>query len=50
MVGRPIAWGLAAAGEAGVTDVLGMLKDELKLAMRLAGRPSLADIDRTAVR
>ena len=50
MVGRPVAWGLAAAGERGVADVLGMLKDELKLAMRLAGRPSLADIDRSVVR
>ena len=50
MVGRPVLWGLAAAGEAGVADVLGMLTAELKLAMRLAGRPTLADIDRSAVR
>ena len=50
MVGRPVAWGLAAGGESGVADVLGMLKDELRLAMRLAGRPTLADIDRSVVR
>jgi isopentenyl diphosphate isomerase/L-lactate dehydrogenase-like FMN-dependent dehydrogenase len=50
MIGRPITWGLAAAGERGVADVLGMLTDELKLAMRLAGRPTMADIDRCTVR
>lgn len=50
LVGRPVLWGLAAAGEAGVADVLGMLASELQLAMRLAGRPTLADIDRTTVR
>ncbi len=50
LVGRPVLWGLAAAGEAGVTDVLAMLTSELELAMRIAGRPTLADIDRTAVR
>jgi 4-hydroxymandelate oxidase len=50
LVGRPIAWGLAADGERGVAGVLGMLTAELALAMRLAGRPALADIDRSAVR
>ena len=50
MVGRPVLWGLAAAGADGVADVLGMLKAELQLAMALAGRPTLADIDRTTVR
>ncbi len=37
-VGRPVLWGLACGGRQGVEQVLGMLKDELKLAMQLAGK------------
>jgi len=36
-IGRAYLWGLAADGEAGVTRVLGMLKDELELTMALSG-------------
>ena len=36
-VGRPVLWGLACGGRQGVEQVLGMLKEELKLAMQLAG-------------
>lgn len=32
------------SGEAGVTDVLNMLKEELELALRLCGCASLDDI------
>jgi isopentenyl diphosphate isomerase/L-lactate dehydrogenase-like FMN-dependent dehydrogenase len=49
LVGRPLLWGLAAAGAAGVYDVLELLHAELELAMRLAGRPTIADIDRSLV-
>ncbi|NOT07773.1 MAG: alpha-hydroxy-acid oxidizing protein [Gemmatimonadales bacterium] len=42
MVGRPVLWGLAAAGEAGVERVLSLLRDELDLAMALLGAPDLA--------
>ncbi|MFI5272876.1 MAG: alpha-hydroxy acid oxidase [Ktedonobacterales bacterium] len=49
LVGRPIIWGLAARGEAGVRAVLDILRDELLLAMRLAGRPSIASIDSSLV-
>jgi 4-hydroxymandelate oxidase len=45
-VGRPVLWGLAAAGEAGVLRVLEMLRDELELAMVLAGKASTTAIDR----
>ena len=48
-IGRPYLWGLAAAGEDGVRDVLRILRDELSLAMALSGRPSIASIDRTLV-
>ena len=44
MIGRPILWGLAVAGEAGVARVLTLLRNELDLAMALAGTPTLADI------
>jgi 4-hydroxymandelate oxidase len=36
-VGRPVLWGLAAAGAEGVAAVLGLLRDELMRAMQLAG-------------
>jgi isopentenyl diphosphate isomerase/L-lactate dehydrogenase-like FMN-dependent dehydrogenase len=49
MVGRPVLWGLATGGEAGVRDVLVMLKEELALAMTLAGRRSIPDVDRSVV-
>ena len=49
-VGRPVLWGLAAAGAEGAQHVLELLRDDLELAMALAGRPTLADIDATAVR
>jgi 4-hydroxymandelate oxidase len=43
-VGRPALWGLAVDGAAGVQRVLEMLRDELSLAMALAGCPRLTDI------
>jgi 4-hydroxymandelate oxidase len=41
-IGRPILWGLAVDGEAGVGRVLDILADEFEHAMALAGVPSLA--------
>jgi isopentenyl diphosphate isomerase/L-lactate dehydrogenase-like FMN-dependent dehydrogenase len=49
LVGRPVLWGLAVAGEAGARDVLELLRAELELALALAGRPTLASIDRSVV-
>jgi 4-hydroxymandelate oxidase len=49
LIGRPYLWALAANGEAGVRDVLGLLRAELALAMALSGRPSIPSIDRTLV-
>ncbi|NYT70098.1 alpha-hydroxy acid oxidase [Pusillimonas noertemannii] len=49
LVGRPYVHGLAAAGAAGVVHVLHMLRTELEIAMALAGTPTLADIDRSAL-
>ncbi|MGH3831891.1 MAG: alpha-hydroxy acid oxidase [Pseudonocardiaceae bacterium] len=42
LVGRPVLWGLAAAGEAGVRQVLALIHAELSEAMTLAG---CADLD-----
>jgi 4-hydroxymandelate oxidase len=50
LVGRPILWGLAVGGEAGVKSVLEMLRQELDLAMALSGCPSLAAITRDLIR
>ena len=50
LLGRPVLWGLAANGAAGVRHVLEMLRDELELAMVLSGRPTLVSINRTLVR
>ncbi len=48
-VGRPVLWGLAVDGAAGAQHTLELLRDELALAMALAGRPTLASIDATLV-
>lgn len=49
LIGRPALWGLAVGGADGVTDLLRLYHEELALAMRLAGRRSLADLDRSLI-
>jgi len=49
LVGRPILWGLAVGGRAGVARVLALLTAELTRAMALSGCPRLDAIDRTLV-
>ena len=46
LLGRPVLWGLAVAGEQGVHDVLSILRSELDLAMALCGCPSIDHIGR----
>lgn len=41
LIGRPVLWGLAADGEAGVRTVLRLLRAELDLAMALCGAANL---------
>lgn len=41
-IGRPVIWGLAVDGEAGVGRILDLLTGELEQAMALAGIPRLA--------
>ncbi len=49
-VGRPVLWGLATDGAAGVTRVLEQLQRELVHAMALAGAASVADLRDDLVR
>lgn len=49
LVGRSAAFGLAAAGEAGVARVLAILEHELRTTMTLLGRGRLAELDTSAV-
>jgi 4-hydroxymandelate oxidase len=44
LVGRPVLWGLAAGGEAGVSHVLRMIREELDLAMALSGCPTVDSV------
>ncbi len=46
LVGRPVLWGLAVAGDGGVRQVLEILRAELDCAMALCGCASVAEISR----
>jgi len=50
LIGRPILWGLAVAGQVGVSHVISLLQDELNLAMALSGCAKLQDIDPSLLR
>ena len=43
-IGRPILWGLAVDGEAGVGRVLDILTAELEHVLALTGVPRVADL------
>jgi 4-hydroxymandelate oxidase len=49
LVGRPVLHGLAASGEAGVSTVLSLLREELGDALALAGCADLATARRLRV-
>jgi L-lactate dehydrogenase (cytochrome) len=49
LCGRAYAYGLAAAGEAGVTRALQILRDDLERNLRLLGCSSIAELDRSYV-
>jgi 4-hydroxymandelate oxidase len=49
LIGRPILWGLAVDGQAGVSRVMEILCSELDLAMALSGCAKLEDIDASLV-
>ncbi len=49
LLGRPVLWGLAADGEAGVGAVLALLRDEIDLALALSGCRSPDEVSRDLV-
>jgi isopentenyl diphosphate isomerase/L-lactate dehydrogenase-like FMN-dependent dehydrogenase len=50
LIGRPYAWALAADGEAGVTKVLQLFREELESAMLACGCATIGDINRTLLK
>jgi 4-hydroxymandelate oxidase len=50
LLGRPVLWGLAVEGEAGVSHVISLLRDELDVAMALSGCAKIQDIDPSLVK
>lgn len=50
MVGRAWAYGLAAAGQPGVSAVLSVLRADIDRTLRLLGCPSVSALDRSFVR
>jgi isopentenyl diphosphate isomerase/L-lactate dehydrogenase-like FMN-dependent dehydrogenase len=49
LVGRPYVWGLAANGEEGVRGVLELMREEIRLALALAGCTSPSAVTRAHV-
>ena len=49
LVGRAYAWGLGAAGEAGVARAIEILRTELTRTLRLIGCESVSALDRTYI-
>ena len=50
LVGRPVVWGLAAGGEAGVRQALAMIADETRIALALCGCARPDDVTEALVR
>jgi 4-hydroxymandelate oxidase len=44
LVGRPVLWGLAVAGEDGVRHVLEILRNDLDIALAIAGCATARDV------
>jgi isopentenyl diphosphate isomerase/L-lactate dehydrogenase-like FMN-dependent dehydrogenase len=49
LVGRPLVYGLGAAGEAGALRAFELLRGELATALALAGYPRLSELGPDAV-
>jgi L-lactate dehydrogenase (cytochrome) len=50
LIGRAQVYGLAAAGEAGVSAAIGILAEEVRIAMALVGSAGIADLGPALVR
>lgn len=49
LIGRPYLYGLAVGGPEGVSRVVSLLNQELRMSLKLLGRPSVANIDRSVL-
>ncbi|MGI6245771.1 MAG: FMN-dependent L-lactate dehydrogenase LldD [Pseudochelatococcus sp.] len=49
LIGRAFVYALAAAGEAGVVNLLELFEKELRVAMTLTGVKSIAELDRSSL-
>ena len=49
LIGRPHLWGLAVAGEAGVTQVLEIFRRDIDRVLALGGWDGIAQVDRSAL-
>ena len=49
MIGRPVLWGLAVNGEPGVRAVLELLRQEIDVAMALAGARDVSELTRDLI-
>jgi len=49
LIGRAYAYGLGAAGAAGVNRAVDILKADVERTLRLLGCPSIRDLDRSFV-
>jgi L-lactate dehydrogenase (cytochrome) len=49
LIGRAYAYGLAAAGEAGVNRAIAILRADLERTMKLLGCASISELDQTYV-
>lgn len=49
LIGRPYLWGLSVGGERGATQVIELLREELRMAMLLSGTASVAAVPRALV-
>jgi (S)-mandelate dehydrogenase len=49
MLGRATLYGLSAKGEAGVSDVIAMIKEEIDRTLALIGSSSIMEVNRSCV-
>ena len=49
LLGRPVQWGLAAGGEAGIVRMLELIAGEFQSAMGLCGAATVGKIERAMI-
>jgi 4-hydroxymandelate oxidase len=49
LLGRPVVWGLAVGGAAGLAELLELYRRQLVSTMGTIGTPTIADITRSCI-